>query len=480
MKPFRTLIALSSIFITAGQLTTAAEFIPLGTLPGNNFSYARAVSDDGTVVAGASVFGSALSQAFRWTDATGMVGLGALPGDNASFTVFRGGQALSADGSRIAGFSGTLDSPSSPPHSQQAFIYSKVDGLRSLGIDTFRSSGISGDGKVVIGYFNNSPVDAWRWTEETGAVSLGVAFRNAWSQATDINFDGSIVVGFGGRKNIFDDFYEIVKWTEATGMKSTGIFVEGVEGNARGVRVLVSNDGSRIASATYVSSAESFEAFYRTEETGIVGLGWLPRQDGEVGVLDSVVKDMTPDGRLIAGWSGLGGNDIRPFVWSEEAGMEDFEQVLRDSHGLSNPLDDWELLSIQGMSSNGQFFTGWGYNPVGEGEAWLVRLDAPWGSVPSDLTNNGFVDFEDLTVLLANWNKQVGAEAGNLVNADTTPVNFEDLTVLLADWTGPGPAESPEGALGAEAVPEPSSLILFAIAALGSGSCRRPARGRAR
>ncbi|MCH8043080.1 MAG: SUMF1/EgtB/PvdO family nonheme iron enzyme, partial [Planctomycetes bacterium] len=79
----------------------------------------------------------------------------------------------------------------------------------------------------------------------------------------------------------------------------------------------------------------------------------------------------------------------------------------------------------------------------------------PEPSLPSDLTNNGFVDFEDLTILLANWNKEVTAAEGNLVNADTTPVNFDDLTVLLADWTGPGPAGSPEAALGAEAVPEP-------------------------
>ena len=90
-------------------------------------------------------------------------------------------------------------------------------------------------------------------------------------------------------------------------------------------------------------------------------------------------------------------------------------------------------------------------------------------------TNNGFVDFEDLTVLLANWNKEVGADAGNLVNPTTTPVNFEDLTVLLADWTGPGPAGSPEAALG-EAVPEPSSLLLLAIATLGLSFYRRRRR----
>jgi hypothetical protein len=86
--------------------------------------------------------------------------------------------------------------------------------------------------------------------------------------------------------------------------------------------------------------------------------------------------------------------------------------------------------------------------------------------LPSDLTNNGFVDFQDLTILLANWNKEVTAAEGNLVNADTTPVNFQDLTVLLADWTGSGPAGSPEAALG-EAVPEPSTLLLALLATLG-------------
>ena len=62
-----------------------------------------------------------------------------------------------------------------------------------------------------------------------------------------------------------------------------------------------------------------------------------------------------------------------------------------------------------------------------------------------DLTGNGFVDFQDLTVLLANWNQDVTAAEGNLVNPLTSVVNFEDLTVLLAAWTGPGGAASPPG-----------------------------------
>ncbi|MCH8043451.1 MAG: VCBS repeat-containing protein [Planctomycetes bacterium] len=70
----------------------------------------------------------------------------------------------------------------------------------------------------------------------------------------------------------------------------------------------------------------------------------------------------------------------------------------------------------------------------------------------ADLTGDGFVDFVDLTWLLAHWNQNVSALEGNLVDPDSTPVNFEDLTVLLAAWTGPGPAGAPVGRRLAAAV----------------------------
>ena len=78
-------------------------------------------------------------------------------------------------------------------------------------------------------------------------------------------------------------------------------------------------------------------------------------------------------------------------------------------------------------------------------------------ALSADLTGNGFVDFEDLTVLLANWNQNALASAGNLVSPDSTPVNFEDLTVLLAAWTGPGPAGSPRPAAVEAGVANPAS-----------------------
>ncbi|MCH8047806.1 MAG: hypothetical protein IID44_29280 [Planctomycetes bacterium] len=47
------------------------------------------------------------------------------------------------------------------------------------------------------------------------------------------------------------------------------------------------------------------------------------------------------------------------------------------------------------------------------------------------------IDFDDLTILLANWNRHTTPARGNLVDSTNTPVNSQDLTVLLADGTGP-------------------------------------------
>ncbi len=87
-------------------------------------------------------------------------------------------------------------------------------------------------------------------------------------------------------------------------------------------------------------------------------------------------------------------------------------------------------------------------------------------TLPSDLTGDGWVDFQDLTLLLARWNEMVAANEGNLVDPAGSVVNFADLTVLLADWTGPGPMPVP-GLVAdhaAEQVPEPSSALLAIIA----------------
>src|SRR5262245_4919102 len=90
------------LLLTAGAEPAFGQFIPLGDLPGGIFdSDPNAVSGNGMVVVGASssvASGPTSVEAFRWTQATGMVGLGFFPGAKSSRAA-----GVSADGSILVG-----------------------------------------------------------------------------------------------------------------------------------------------------------------------------------------------------------------------------------------------------------------------------------------------------------------------------------------------------------------------------------------
>ena len=74
---------------------------------------------------------------------------------------------------------------------------------------------------------------------------------------------------------------------------------------------------------------------------------------------------------------------------------------------------------------------------------------------PGDADNDGDVDDDDLSLLLANWGSETaGCEQGEF--SDTPPVDDDDLSLLLANWTGPL----------AGAVPEPATVGLIALGSL--------------
>ena len=71
-------------------------------------------------------------------------------------------------------------------------------------------------------------------------------------------------------------------------------------------------------------------------------------------------------------------------------------------------------------------------------------------ALAGDADGDGFVDDDDLSLLLANWGRDVGWEHGNF-NGDGI-VDDDDLSLLLANWTGGGP------------VPEPCALAAMSTA----------------
>ena len=116
--------------------THAAELIPLGFLPGIEWSEASDVPDDGTVVVGSSDGG------FRWTAESGMVALEDLPSGRHP----RGAHGVSVNGSVVVGDAqidrGNLES----------YRWTLANGMEGLGEETGNEAqGVSADGSVVVG-----------------------------------------------------------------------------------------------------------------------------------------------------------------------------------------------------------------------------------------------------------------------------------------------------------------------------------------
>jgi probable HAF family extracellular repeat protein len=155
----------------------------------------RGISDDGSTLVGwgnTSVrIGTKfynIDQAFRWTEATGMVNLGDLPNDNPSPS--SNAYAVSADGSVVVGRA------TAPIQGKEAFIWTEATGMIGLGDlpgGGFQSEAraVSADGSIVVGMANSGTQgkEGFVWTSGTGMVGLGRA------DAVGVSDDGSIIVG---------------------------------------------------------------------------------------------------------------------------------------------------------------------------------------------------------------------------------------------------------------------------------------------
>jgi uncharacterized membrane protein len=157
--------------------------VGLGDLSGGGFnSFAWSASGDGSVLAGQGLSASGY-EAFRWTQAGGMVALGDLPGG----TFFSEAKIVSRDGTLILGQGSTASA-------DEAFIWDEVHGMRNLrgvlvndygldltGWNLSTVQGISDDNSTIVGIGTDpsGQTEAWIATiPEPGTwmlVSFGLA-----------------------------------------------------------------------------------------------------------------------------------------------------------------------------------------------------------------------------------------------------------------------------------------------------------------
>lgn len=325
-----------------GTLWAGPLFIPLGALPGNDFhSMARAVSADGTVVVGVS-----RGEAFRWTQAGGMVGLGDLPGGSFYSIAF----GVSADGSVVVGQGWASGFT--------AFRWTSAGGMVSLGVapddDPARiATAVSADGSVVAGVYGTlGDPEAFLWTSTTGVIGLDDPSGPSDSIAYGISADGTTVVGERG--------LAAFRWTSGGGMQSLGTLP-----NGSGLRsaLAVSADGSVIVGEA------PLEAFRWTSTGGAVGLGQL---NGHA----TRALGLSADGTVVVGSNGELEPDREAFRWTDATGMQSIEDIITAA-GLGSAIAGWQLQEAWGVSADGRTIVGYGLNPLGQTEAWVVVVPEP-------------------------------------------------------------------------------------------------------
>jgi probable HAF family extracellular repeat protein len=299
------------------------------------------------------------SEAFRWTEAGGLVGLGDRPGGGFSSEA----HGVSADGGVIVGWG-----DSGETNGSEAFRWTAAGGLVGLGdlpggVFTSEANGVSADGRVIVGQgFSANGPEAFRWTEAGGLVGLGDP-PGGWfySTAHGVSADGRVIVGMGLSANGSEAF----RWTEAGGLVGLG---DRPGGNFNSYADGVSADGGVIVGRG--ESANGFEAFRWTEAGGLVGLGDLPG-----GGFSSEAHGVSADGGVIVGL-GLSANGAEASVWEPTQGMRTLREVLVTEYGLGTQLSGWVLVEATAVTPDGRVIVGTGINPTGQREAFRVQLKA--------------------------------------------------------------------------------------------------------
>jgi probable HAF family extracellular repeat protein len=353
-----TLFLLGLFLGVVTPCTVHAEFIfaGLGYLRGGVQSRPRAVSANGRVVVGEGD-GPLGNEGFRWENGV-MTGLGDLPGGGFASAAF----GVSADGSIIVG-----DSWGSNGFEAFRLQSGSMSGLGDFPEGVFRSIavGVSGDGSVVVGTGwgegGNLP---FRW--ESGVLTgLGpLPSRAIAGSATGISADGRVIVGYIQTLAGFQAY----SW-------AGGVFtlLPQLAGWYDTVASATSADGSIIVGETGFAANGNREAFL-WDGSQMRGLGDLPG-----GGFRSSALAVSADGSIVVG-RGTTDRGDEAFIWTADTGMVNLQQWLQ-SRGVTG-VDGWQLEFATATSANGNTIVGWGTNPLGYEEGWIVT-DQPINLVPA-------------------------------------------------------------------------------------------------
>lgn len=264
------------------------------------------------------------------------------------------------------------------------------------GLSEMVAKDVSADGLIMVGYGNVKIGQVGFYADMTDpllplvsqlTIQDAVTLQTLRSSSAEaVSEDGTIIAGYGSTKTANRAFVTIVldATTDPITLEST--ILPGIAGGKFAEAYAMTPDGAIIAGRSDSPKGPQACIWFIDETTGewvVKGLGGLSKKK-----LDSVATGIAyrvgaADGDLMA--VGLSQSILYPseaFVWAgnptleeEEIGyMFDLEYILTktgvgEASGMGS---EWILNEATGVSAAGDRIVGWGVNPEGGIEAWVV------------------------------------------------------------------------------------------------------------
>ena len=288
---------------------------------------------------------------------------------------------------------------------------------------------VSGDGSTLVGTTGGNCDKPFLWTATGGVEIVGTWLGDASGEASDVSWDGTVVVGnafepdgffywnsISGKRvisgymwapvsvsadglvvvgSIHNQHYgdEPFRWTKQTGVQRLGY---PPNGGSNGAGLAISADGSVVAGAVYPRWENDTVAFRWTAANGVQLITEEPSTVVDISNDGSVIIG-TIDGRTVYRWTAetgmveigsgraqaasadgyviVGEKSDAPVIWDERYGMRNIQSLLTQEYGVD--LDGWNLSDVVDISDDGLTLVGNCERESWEHSGWIATLPAP-------------------------------------------------------------------------------------------------------
>jgi uncharacterized membrane protein len=425
---------------------------PVGEVSPAYSDMATDVSSDGSVIIG--IRGDLRpwdDWLFRWTEQTGSVLIGPVERGSGPF--------VSSDGTTVLGNACREKRPYRQVCDDTgAFTWSADSGeIHDLGLfegHWVLGRALSGDGTTVVGSVNPTGSDdnfSVRWTETEGTTRIGIPEGYHESYATDVSFDGSVVLVQASKEGwrTADPFL----WTVEDGFERVA---PERSMTARSVARSLSSDGTTVVGSTVVPFVSGAPAIW-DEPHGLRSISALLEGAGiDLSAWSSLWANLVSgDGRIVAGEGTLYPSAVAE-LWvavlpSDALRAGDADQDL-----------DFDQLDLVRVLQSAKYLTG-------EAATWG---EGDWNGAPGGYPGEppaGDALFNQLDIVAA---LQGGAYLAGDYTAIAPDGTLGDELTVIGSFVGPVPFDDVD--LVYIPVPEPTALVLLCVGLSTLVAMRRP------